>query len=69
MEGADPGYLGLGEGEGGDVVGLENAEAVHVAPCVEDHEVGEEDLGPGSETAVGRRGRRGRRKRGGLGIR
>ena len=44
---ADPGDVCLRPVEEGDVVALEDAEAVDVAPCVEDDQVGDQHLAPG----------------------
>lgn len=40
--------------EFGCVVTLKNAKRVYVAPCVDEDEMGEDDMGPGSDTAVWR---------------
>ena len=50
LHGADPGDVRGGVVESGDVVGLEDAEGVDVAPRVEDGDVAHEDLCPGVET-------------------
>jgi hypothetical protein len=44
LDGADPGDLRGGEGQGGGVVGLVDAEGGGVAPCERVDEVGGEDL-------------------------
>ena len=51
-----------------DIVGLEDAEGVDIAPGVEDDEMGDDGLGPGLEAAV-RRGSRSILCRGGNGSR
>ena len=48
LRGADPGYRGGRVVERADVVGLEDAEGVYIAPYVEDDEVAHNGLGPGS---------------------
>ena len=57
MHGAYPGNIGRGMAKLLDIVGLEDAEGIDVAPCVEDDKMGDDGLGPGLEAAV-RRGSR-----------
>ena len=54
LDAADPGDGGWRVVEGGDVVGLEDAERVDIAPGIEDHEMGHECLGPRSAAAIWR---------------
>ena len=52
LDAADPGDSGWRVVEGRDVVGLEDAERVDVAPGIEDDEMGHECLGPCCEAAI-----------------
>lgn len=55
LDAADPGDVGGRVAQGLHVVGLEHAEAVDVAPGVEDDQVRHGDLQPGVPAAIGRR--------------
>ena len=52
LDTANPGDSGWRMVKGGDVVGLEDAERVDIAPGIEDDEMGHESLGPCSEAAI-----------------
>lgn len=52
LDAADPGDSGWRVVKGGDVVGLEDAERVDIAPCIEDDEMGHECLGPCCKAAI-----------------
>ena len=55
LNGANPGDGTARDAEGGDVVGLEDAEGIEISPGIEDDEVAHEHLGPGFDTAIRRR--------------